>query len=244
MSAPQTRNRLLVEGAVIVASILLAFAIDRGYETYQERREEAAILEGLRSDLLANREAIETHFEWYGRWNDGIVQVQEYIRDGSEAEQADEIQRALVRLFANPTFDPSTATLDVIESSGRGSLLSDTKLRILIAEWRVHTNDAMDQQQGLQRNRESMLWPALVKLDVRTPDGGRVMAGSAESPLSVLDPRRVSENPPSLQDLRTSGFSAVLDVYSALLRRTHNDLLQVMDATDLVLERLNALLDQ
>jgi hypothetical protein len=35
-----------------------------------------------------------------------------------------------------------------------------------------------------------------------------------------------------------------LDVYSALLRRTHNDLLQVMDATDLVLERLNALLDQ
>jgi hypothetical protein len=244
MSAPQTRNRLLVEGAVIVASILLAFAIDRGYETYQERREEAAILEGLRSDLLANREAIETHFEWYGRWNDGIVQVQEYIRDGSEAEQADEIQRALVRLFANPTFDPSTATLDVIESSGRGSLLSDTKLRILIAEWRVHTNDAMDQQQGLQRNRESMLWPALVKLDVRTPDGGRVMAGSAESPLSVPDTRRVSENPPSLQDLRTSGFSAVLDVYSALLRRTHNDLLQVMDATDLVLERLNALLDQ
>lgn len=227
---------------MIVASILLAFAIDRGYETYQERREEAAILEGLRSDLLANREAIETHFKWHDRWNDGIVQVQEYIRDGSGEEQADEIQRALVLLFANPTFDPSTATLDVIESSGRGSLLSDTKLRFLIAGWRVHTNDAMDQQQGLQRNRESMLWPALVKLDVRTPDGGRVMAGSAESPLSVLD-LRVSENPPSLQDLRTSGFSAVLDVYSALLRRTHNDLLEVMDATDLVLERLNALLD-
>jgi hypothetical protein len=226
-----------------VASILLAFAIDRGYETYQERREEAAILEGLRSDFLANREAIETHFEWYDRWNDGIVQLQEYIRDGSDEEQADEIQRALSLLFANPTFDPSTATLDVIESSGRGSLLRDTNLRVLTAEWRVHTNDAMDQQQALQRNRESMLWPALVKLDVRTPDGGRVMVGSTEPPLS-LRALRLSADPPSLRDLRTTGFSAVLDLYSALLARTHRDLLQVRDATDLVLERLNALLVQ
>lgn len=233
----------MVEGAVIVASILLAFAIDRGYETYQERREETAILEGLRSDLLANREAIESHFEWYDRWNDGIVQVHEYIREGSDEGQAEQIQRALSLLFANPTFDPSTATLDVIESSGRGSLLSDTQLRVLIAGWRVHTNDAMDQQQALQRNRESMLWPALVKLDVPTPDGGRVLAGSAESRPSAQD-LRVSEDPPSLQDLRTSGFAAVLDVYSALLSRTQVDLLQVMDATDLVLERLGALMDQ
>jgi hypothetical protein len=231
MSAPPTSNRLLVEGAVIVASILLAFAIDRGYESYQERREEAAILEGLRSDFLANQEALESHLEWYDRWSDGISDVQEYISGGSAEPKAGELEQALTVLFANPTFDPSTATLDVIESSGRGSLLSDPELRVLIAEWRVHTTDALDQQQGLQRNRESMLWPTLVQLDVRAPDGSR----------ALLD---IPNGPPPLQDLRASGLAAVLDVHSALLGRTRQDLVQVLDATELVLNRLDALLGQ
>jgi hypothetical protein len=218
-----------VEGVVIVGSILLAFAIDRGYESYQDRGEEAAILEGLRSDFVANRTALERHLVWYDQWSDGISSVQDYIRGGSEEPGADEVQQALSLLFANPTFDPSTATLEVIESSGRGSVLSDPDLRVLIAEWRVHTADALDQQLGLQRIRESMLWPALVKLDVRAPDGGRAR----------VDP---PDSPPPPPDLRAAGLAAVLDLHSALLRRTRLDLEEVLNATELVLRRLDALL--
>jgi len=231
MSVPSTGSRFLAEGVVIVASILFAFAIDRGYERYQDRREEAAILEGLRSDFEANREALVAHLEWYDRWSEGIDAIQLHIGDGASPGNEDRVSSALRTLYGNPTFDPSTATLDVIESSGRGSLLSDPALRGLIAEWRVHTVDALDQQQGLQRIRESMLWPTLVRLDVRAPDGSR----RTVSPM---------EGPPSLQDLHASQLAAVLDIFSALLRRTRQDLVEVLDATDLVLERLDALLGQ
>ncbi len=231
MSVPAASKRLLVEGIVIVASILLAFAIDRGYESYQERSEEAAILDGLRSDFMANREALEIHLRWYDRWSAGIGDVQEYLGGDYAEPRAEEAEQALRLLFANPTFDPSTATLDVIESSGRGSLLSDAQLRVLIAEWRVHTTDALDQQQGLQRSRESMLWPTLVQLDVRVMDGTRVRLDSPDGP-------------PSLEDLRASGLAAVLDLHSALLGRTRLDLEEVLGATELVLARLDALLGQ
>lgn len=229
MRAPWTNSRLLAEGAVIVASILFAFAIDRGYERHQDRREEAAILEGLRSDFLANQVALARHLEWYDRWSDGINAVQLYIRDDAGEEDEDKVSRTLMTFFGNPTFDPSTATLDVIESSGRGRLLSDPDLRSLIAEWRVHTVDALDQQQGLQRIRESMLWPTLVKLDVRVPDGSRRLVDAGEGP-------------PPPQDLRASGLPAVLDVFSSLLVRTRQDLMEVLEATGLVLTRLDALL--
>lgn len=67
MSETNPRRALLVEGIVIVASILLAFAIDRGYERFEGRSEEAAVLDGLRADFLANRDALEAHLRWHDR---------------------------------------------------------------------------------------------------------------------------------------------------------------------------------
>ena len=227
----QTRSRLLVESIVIVASILLAFAIDRGYESYKELREEAAILDGLRSDFLANQVALEGHLTWYDLWSDGVSDVQQYMRTGSDGLKPEEVQQALSSLLANPTFDPSTATLDVVESSGRGSVLSDSELRVLVAEWRVHTADALDQQHGLQRNRESLLWPALVQLDVRAPDVAPV-------------PADLLVGPPPAQVLQAAGLAATLDLHSALLGRTRQDLEEVLDATERVLKQLETLLDQ
>jgi hypothetical protein len=114
-----------------------------------------------------------------------------------------------------------------VESSGRGRLLGDPELRLLIAEWRVHT-DAVDQQAGLQRNRDLMLWPALTALDLRTPDGAR----------AAIDP---PDGLPSPEALRAAGLPALLDLPSALLDRTRGDWVEVLDATIRVLDRLDAL---
>jgi hypothetical protein len=213
---------------VIVASILLAFAIDRGYESFESRSEETAILAGLRADFVANRAALEAHLEWHDRWAAGIATALEYTRPGSTVGVDDRTVLAFEDFFANPTLDPSTATLDVVESSGRGRLLGDPELRLLIAEWRVHTDDAVDQQAGLQRNRDLMLWPALTALDLRTPDGAR----------AAIDP---PDGLPGPEALRAAGLPAILDLHSALLVRTRGDWVEVLDATVRVLERLDAL---
>ena len=49
-------NRLAVEAFVIVASILLAFAIDAWWTRYQESIEEQELLTGLRAEFLVNQE--------------------------------------------------------------------------------------------------------------------------------------------------------------------------------------------
>jgi predicted negative regulator of RcsB-dependent stress response len=40
-------RRFLIEGTVIVVSILLAFGIDAGWESYQAGQEEQAVLQDL-----------------------------------------------------------------------------------------------------------------------------------------------------------------------------------------------------
>ena len=51
--------RIVAEGVVIVASILFAFGIDRGWDNWQERQEESEALGRLHIEFTENRERIE-----------------------------------------------------------------------------------------------------------------------------------------------------------------------------------------
>lgn len=223
--------RRVLEGAVIVGSILLAFSIDRGYENWQDSKEEQAIFLGLSADFTANQETLKKYIEYYESMTAQIAVVLRFIEHGSNTAEQTAIGEALTLLYNNPTFDPRTATLDLIESSGSGSLLKDTALKGLISEWRMHADDALDQQLGLQRNRETMLWPKLVGLNVQTSEGRQ----------TLLD---MPQEVPSLERMRESELAAVLDVYAALVSRTQIDLVELLGATDDVLDRLVSLLQR
>ena len=51
-------RRFLVEGVVIVLSILLAFGIDASWDEFQESRKRSALIAGLTSDFEASREEL------------------------------------------------------------------------------------------------------------------------------------------------------------------------------------------
>ena len=57
-STGRRATRLLVEGAVIVASILLAFGIDAWWDARTERTQERALLTALAEDLAATKEVL------------------------------------------------------------------------------------------------------------------------------------------------------------------------------------------
>jgi uncharacterized membrane protein YqjE len=52
-------KRILVEGLVIVASILLAFGIDAAWDVRQERRTEDQLLRTLLAEIDVNREELD-----------------------------------------------------------------------------------------------------------------------------------------------------------------------------------------
>jgi hypothetical protein len=208
----------------------LAFAIDRGYEGFQERAEENAILFGLKAELTTSLEDLQRHLAWHDRWDASIADIRAYLNEGTDRNgpAAPEIVGALRMLYSSPTFDPSTATLDVIESSGRGRAIVDRELRTLIAEWRVHAEDAMDQQQTLQRSRETVLWPLLLELQLeapRPPPGEQILY----------------REPPTAVELVDSDLNTVLSYYGMIAQISGDDWRQVFDATEAILERLTAM---
>jgi hypothetical protein len=222
-------RRLGYEAVVIVGSILLAFAIDRAYEGFQERSEETVLLSGLETELTTSREALLAHMSWYDRWESAITGTHTYLQAqlSGTATVAPEVVAALRTLYASPTFDPSTATLDIIESSGRGRAIMDRELRTLIAEWRVHASDAFDQQRTLQRSREEVIWPLLRALKLHAPNSRGAVV--------------VYEEPPTVDQLLDLDVSVTLSFYGMLAQISRDDWLQVLDATDAILARLNAM---
>lgn len=57
-------TRFVVEGSVIVVSILLAFAIDAWWETYRDQQEQQRILMGLKEELESNIDRIEVELSY------------------------------------------------------------------------------------------------------------------------------------------------------------------------------------
>ena len=58
MNISTESKKLTIEGSVIIVSILLAFAIDAGWEKYQETQQESEILIGLERDFQYTLQAL------------------------------------------------------------------------------------------------------------------------------------------------------------------------------------------
>lgn len=219
----------LLEVAVIVSSILLAFALDRGYDAVRDRREERIALEGLRSDFLKNRAEVEVQLS-------GIRLSAAAIRQVLEAISSPELSRdtlsweAASGLFASNTLDTYTATLDQLESSAKMELLRDGLLRSLLSEWLAASEDARNEQLRFVDLMGSSLWPALA-------DEGYAFGFGAEGDLPAPRPQRPVGA--ALGTLRTDALLRQMAIRNGL---AHQDLEEARDATEAVLARLDLLL--
>jgi len=220
----------LVDGTVIVFSILLAFGIDRGYERWGDRGEEQVVLAGLLEDFRANEASLGTY-----------VRRMELTRASSAAFVAYTVSDQTVRLdslttlgrplFSGGSFDPQSATLDQVEASGRADLISDDSLRQLIAEWRTHVEDATHQQGVLEGWQTDQVWPSLMDLGIGP--GTDMEMGRELAPNWLPSDRAVAA--------RGSALEQRVRALSGFARITRDDLTEALDATSAVVERLELL---
>ena len=90
--------RIFAEGAAIVVSILLAFAIQAWWEGANERDEEQRILSALCSEFTANLEQIESELQYRAAANQYIQAIFDAANDQAAAVP-DEIDQRLANLF-------------------------------------------------------------------------------------------------------------------------------------------------
>lgn len=126
--------RVLAEGLVIVASILLAFAIDSWAEAARERTSERELLLQIRSELELTRNRLEAAIQIHER---RVEESSEVLRVGFGIDQPPEsFPRLLTSVLVGGTSTYlETGTLDGALVSERLNLIHDLELRRLLALW-------------------------------------------------------------------------------------------------------------
>lgn len=223
-------RRFLGEGLLIVVSILLAFFIDRSYESFRERGEERVVLDGLRGDFVANLESLDGYVARYQILLERNLAAADLLASDRRAMPSDSLAGYLRVLYTGGSFDPRSSTLAQAESSGRADLLRDAQLRTLLSEWKADRDDAADSQAGLEEWRNAEVWPLLADLGVAPPR-------SFSRPDSVPSPPGLT-----LRTVRASGLEARLRTYGLFVAVNQSDLVELRDATDAVVRRLDQLL--
>lgn len=179
MSLSRTQNKwssIVLESIAIVLSILLAFAIDAGWDERQERVEESKILEALVVEFERYEDRFGSMADFYQLTADRIVWLLDEAEFSlSEAERLDE---AMLAFIGAPTFEVSSGVHSELVASGRVSLLSDPILRRRISTWQGLLNETTDDEIVVRQYLASVMVPYLASRNAPIGRASRVPKGS------------------------------------------------------------------
>jgi hypothetical protein len=155
-------NRLVAEGAVIVASILLAFAIDAWWDERADDIQERALLTGLVEDFHAASEDLNRARTLHEAKSVAAAQLLSWAEsEGSGDIRAEQVERAISTMFAHPTFDPPMGTVRTILGSGRLDLLGNPELVRELTRWSALFEDLREDEENAKRHLYQSLFPFL-----------------------------------------------------------------------------------
>lgn len=129
-------TRVLVEGLVIVGSILLALAVDEWWEGRELRQSEKAILERLADEFEANA----AQLEFKGRKHEEVLASAEALLEVTGSAErgrlpVDSLSTLVWNALHTPTYDPEDGVLNSLISSGEMDLITNVRLRTALAGW-------------------------------------------------------------------------------------------------------------
>ena len=200
-------KRIAVEAAAIVASILLAFAIDAWWDERNERVEEAEVLLGLKSEFSRYRDEISASINVYANNRPLIAELIIATRKGSWDSETLDIDAALNTIVDPKSHDFGGGVLDALINSGRLEIISDYDLRIMLANWSQVFNEIRDDE---VRNIDFImnhLIPYMLRWPIPQSRGMELCCPYAEWPISTLS---VADNPDELSRLLTDPEFEVL----------------------------------
>ena len=139
-------KRLAVEGAAIVASILLAFAIDAWWDSRHERIEERRILESLKAEFLSNAEFIPEYIERHqdsARYTRALLEAMKVAEPGSTLKFP---AARFAKVLEHSSTNPQSGALNAILQSGELRYISNRVIRERLAAWPRLVVDATENE--------------------------------------------------------------------------------------------------
>jgi len=197
--------RVLAEGVVIVASILLAFGIDAGWEEYRTRREISGLLTKVNEELVADRGNLVRAA------GDQITAAMAALAVADLLDSAAPLRTPvmvpdslLAAMLRGVTYESRTPTIDGLTQSGRGSLIGDTRVVRAIAAWERWMRNAEEQQLARTEWTHQQVIPALA----RRADVGHILRAGISARL-MRDGDDVQGLGPPPQQLDPTGATSI-----------------------------------
>jgi len=134
--------RIGAESVAIVGSILLAFAIDAGWEYRGDLAEEREILLGLEAEFID----LMSRLDRWGRFNrEGAQLAERFLSDSVKEMDLPSVTQTLIHATLVNVLDQG-GELDSLLASGRLERIRDRDIRVRLAKWPdwledIHTND-------------------------------------------------------------------------------------------------------
>jgi hypothetical protein len=128
-------KKLLAEFATIVGSILLAFAIDAGWDEHKERQYEQEVLASLESEYENHRKSIEAEIALHKDLLGAVGRLMAACQTGTYTATDLSLDDALYSAGIPVTTDLGSGVRDSLISAGRIEVLSDPELRYALSRW-------------------------------------------------------------------------------------------------------------
>jgi hypothetical protein len=176
-------KRIAVEATAIVASILLAFAIDAWWDDRQERFEEKEVLESLYIEFVANRSAAASVISSHELALQSVATLSQLDQEEILSLSAEEVEQH-ARFFANPkTFDAVRGSVDALTSAGKLGILQDRELREALTTFVNILDDAVEDR-GYMAQTSMTVWNEVARNGGpwRTRVGGLTVEDCIASP--------------------------------------------------------------
>ncbi len=225
-------SRVAVEKTAIVASILLAFAIDAWWADREIDQWQSAQLRALREEFSTNLEGlgnvVRTHDSNARSLESLIAQIQ-----GSDDKTLVTVSDAvLAPLVAWRISDISTGTLDALLSSGRLADIDNSMIRRALATWPSEVGNAQEDEILAQNFVENVVAQALLGQGILGPAyRSRPLPGDLEEEIEA-DSSTTFSISPELIDLATIRIihSKMASLSIVRLRVRIRQILELIDA--------------
>ena len=171
-------KKLLLEGVVIVLSILAAFLLDATWEGLQERELEKKHLIAMKTDFEETLVRIETAT----KATEANRELAIALMDLEVQKTGDELDTAIVEVFAIHTLEPVTGAIQELITSGELSSIQDRDLRQKLAAWESSVELYRKQEQYLFNDFYFHFSPFLVQ---KTDFGQLMRIHYTEIPKSI-----------------------------------------------------------
>ena len=166
--------RLLLEGLVVLVSILAAFFLEGWRDDREAAQALADELGSLRTEIERNRDLVAAHLEILTRIDAGGSALLEVLDASSAASVLVPDTLAWLQFGYDPSINPSLGAVEALISSGRLAQIDNPELRLALAGLQDLFGDAMEDELEARRltgNQLTTLVSTVFDLALVTPIG-------------------------------------------------------------------------